>query len=74
MAVGPSRLDFAGADEHPQRAGYIFAFFCFMMFLQLVWVKLMVPETKGITLEEMQAKLGIELEPRNPNEPANRSH
>jgi SP family arabinose:H+ symporter-like MFS transporter len=36
-----------------------------MMFLQLVWVKTMLPETKGITLEEMQAKLGIELESRN---------
>jgi len=37
----------------------IFAFFCFMMCLQLVWVKCMVPETKGIPLEEMQKKLGI---------------
>jgi len=35
-------------------------FFCFMMVLQLVWVKVMVPETKGISLEEMQKKLGIE--------------
>ena len=38
----------------------IFGFFCFMMVLQLIWVKTMVPETKGITLEEMQKKLGIE--------------
>jgi SP family arabinose:H+ symporter-like MFS transporter len=30
-----------------------------MMFLQLIWVKTMVPETKGIKLEEMQARLGI---------------
>lgn len=37
----------------------IFGFFCFMMVLQLIWVKTMVPETKGITLEEMQHKLGI---------------
>jgi MFS family permease len=37
----------------------IFGFFCFMMVLQLVWVKTMVPETKGVPLEEMQAKLGI---------------
>jgi len=37
----------------------IFGFFCFMMVLQLVWVKLMVPETKGISLEEVQDKLGI---------------
>ena len=40
--------------------GYIFGFFCFMMVLQLVWVKVMVPETKGIELEEMSRKLGIE--------------
>ena len=38
---------------------YIFGFFCFMMVLHLVWVKLAVPETKRISLEEMQHKLGI---------------
>ena len=43
--------------------GYVFLFFCGMMVLQLVWVKLMVPETKGVPLEEMQRKLGIESEP-----------
>jgi len=43
--------------------GYVFLFFCGMMVLQLVWVKLMVPETKGVPLEEMQRKLGIEAEP-----------
>jgi MFS family permease len=37
----------------------IFGFFCFMMILQLVWVKFMVPETKNVSLEEMQKKLGI---------------
>ena len=37
----------------------IFGFFCFMMVLQLLWVKFMVPETKGIALEDMQKKLGI---------------
>ncbi|MBT3198737.1 MAG: MFS transporter [Phycisphaerales bacterium] len=40
--------------------GYIFAFFCAMMCLQLLWVKVMVPETKGISLEEMSKELGIE--------------
>jgi len=40
-------------------AGVLFAFFCFMMCLQLVWVKFMVPETKGEPLEEIQKKLGI---------------
>jgi len=28
--------------------------------LQLIWVKFMVIETKGVPLEEMQKKLGIE--------------
>ena len=32
----------------------ILGFFCFMMVLQLVWVKFMVPETKGRSLEEIQ--------------------
>jgi MFS transporter, SP family, arabinose:H+ symporter len=40
--------------------GYVFLFFCAMMVLQLVWVKTMVPETKGVPLERMQKKLGIE--------------
>ncbi len=41
-------------------AGTVFAFFCAMMVLQLVWVLTMVPETKGVSLEKMQQKLGIE--------------
>lgn len=40
-------------------AGIIFAFFCAMMCLQLIWVRLMVPETKNVPLEEIQKKLGI---------------
>lgn len=39
--------------------GAVFLFFCGMMVLQLLWVKFMVPETKGVPLEEMQARLGI---------------
>ncbi len=39
--------------------GYVFGLFCFMMVLQLIWVKLMVPETKGVPLEEIEKKLGI---------------
>jgi len=39
--------------------GYVFLFFAFMMVLQLVWVKTMMPETKGVPLEQMQARLGI---------------
>ena len=30
-----------------------------MMVLQLIWVKFMVVETKGIPLEEIQRKLGV---------------
>jgi sugar porter (SP) family MFS transporter len=44
--------------------GYVFSFFCCMMVLQLIWVKLMVPETKGVSLEQMQHKLGISAEPK----------
>ncbi len=41
---------------HP---GAIFLFFFFMMVLQLVWVITMVPETKGVPLEEIQRRLGL---------------
>ncbi len=39
--------------------GYIFLFFCGMMVLQLLWVKFMVVETKGVPLEQVQRKLGL---------------
>lgn len=35
----------------------IFAFFAFMMALQLIWVLTKVPETKGVSLEELERKL-----------------
>jgi SP family arabinose:H+ symporter-like MFS transporter len=60
--VFPIMVNFIGVNEHPTRAGFIFVFFCGMMVLQLLWVKFMVPETKGVPLEEMQRKLGIEFE------------
>ena len=41
-------------------AGYIFSFFTGMMMLQLLWVRTMVPETKGVPLEHIQKQLGIE--------------
>src|SRR5882757_7690856 len=40
--------------------GYVFLFFCGMMVLQLIWVKTMVIETKGVPLEQMQKRLGVE--------------
>lgn len=41
--------------------GYVFLFFCLMMVLQLMWVRLMVPETKGRSLEEIQRDLGVSV-------------
>ena len=40
--------------------GGTFAFFCGCMVIQLAWVLLIMPETKGIPLEEIESKLGIE--------------
>ncbi|MEX0324237.1 MAG: sugar porter family MFS transporter [Puniceicoccaceae bacterium] len=38
-------------------ASVVFGFFCFMMVLQLIWVKMFVPETKGTSLEKVEAQL-----------------
>ena len=35
----------------------IFLFFAFMMVLQLLWVLFKMPETKGVPLEQLEAKL-----------------
>jgi MFS transporter, SP family, xylose:H+ symportor len=40
--------------------GHIFAFYAVMMVLQLLWVLMIMPETKGISLEKIQKKLGIQ--------------
>jgi hypothetical protein len=37
--------------------GWVFAFFAGMMVLQLIWVKTMMIETKGETLERIQVRL-----------------
>ena len=39
--------------------GAVFAFFAGMMVLQLIWVKTMVIETKGESLERIQERLGV---------------
>lgn len=39
----------------------IFGFFSFMMVLQLLFVWKVMPETKNLTLEEMEVKLGINV-------------
>lgn len=40
--------------------GHAFAFYAVCMIGQLLWVILVMPETKGISLEKIQKKLGIE--------------
>ena len=40
--------------------GHAFALFALMMVLQLLFVVFIMPETKGIPLEEIEKKLGIE--------------
>ncbi len=37
--------------------GKIFAFFAVMMVVQLIWVLTMMPETKGVSLEDLQKRL-----------------
>jgi sugar porter (SP) family MFS transporter len=39
--------------------GHAFAFYAAMMVLQLLWVLKVMPETKGVPLEEIQKRLGI---------------
>ncbi len=57
--VFPIAVAHLNAKEHPQNGGYLFAFFCGMMVLQLLWAILQVPETKGVPLEDIQRKLGV---------------
>ncbi|MHC4406882.1 MAG: sugar porter family MFS transporter [Planctomycetota bacterium] len=40
--------------------GYTFAFYALCMVGQLAWVFLVMPETKGVPLEDIQKKMGIE--------------
>jgi len=43
-----------------ERAGmYAFAFFAFMMLVQVVWAVKWMPETKGGTIEDIEDRLGI---------------
>ena len=39
--------------------GHVFTFFGLCMVGQLIWVIYRMPETKNISLEDMQKKLGI---------------
>lgn len=60
VAIIPSMIPFLFTTIG---AGTVFAFFAFMMFLQLLFVAFMMPETKGVPLEEL-SKILI----RNPKE------
>ena len=53
-AIIPSTVPFLFTQIGP---GPVFAFFAFMMVLQLLFVKFMMPETKGISLEELGKQL-----------------
>ena len=54
--ITPVFLD-AGDGIFKDNPWPIFAFFTGMMALQLVWILTKVPETKGVSLEELQKKL-----------------
>ncbi len=49
--------------------GVAFAIFFVFMVGQLVWVLRVMPETKGVPLEEMEAKLGLTHDPRDTGDP-----
>ncbi|MPQ98344.1 sugar porter family MFS transporter [Modestobacter sp. I12A-02628] len=54
--------------------GAAFSLFFVCMVGQLVWVLRVMPETKGVPLEEMEAALGIELTPEDVAPSAARAH
>ena len=55
-AIIPSTIPYLFSNIGP---GYVFAFFAFMMVLQLIFVIFMMPETKGKSLEQLSAELSI---------------
>tara|TARA_B110001454_G_C12707086_1_gene429072 strand:- start:671 stop:1987 length:1317 start_codon:yes stop_codon:yes gene_type:complete len=53
-AIIPSMIPILFSSIGP---GFVFSFFSFMMFLQLIFVHYFMPETKGISLEELSKVL-----------------
>lgn len=49
--------------------GVAFAIFFIFMLGQLIWVLKVMPETKGVPLEEMEAKLGLTHDPNEASDP-----
>lgn len=43
--------------EGAENPGYVFVFFAFMMVLQLLFVRFLMPETRGVSLETLQEQL-----------------
>ncbi len=37
----------------------IFGLFCFLMILQFIWIKIWVPETRGVELEDLEGKMVV---------------
>ena len=56
-AVVPSLIPILFATIRP---GIVFSFFAFMMLLQLLFVIFVMPETKGVSLEELSKKLTLQ--------------
>ena len=55
ICFGPAAIRLMAASS----GAYPFVFFAAMMVLQFFVVLFVYPETKGLSLEEMQKKLGI---------------
>ncbi len=57
LLVFPVLNKLTGVTAYEYRGWIIFAFLAGMMVLQLVWVLTKMPETKGVSLEEIERKL-----------------
>jgi threonine dehydrogenase-like Zn-dependent dehydrogenase len=53
-------VEVGGGVSKERSGGHAFSFFALMMVLQLVMVSHFLLETKGVSLEQIQRKLGIE--------------
>ena len=60
LCLGVSQSFPVVAGETGQYASYAFGFFAVMMVLQFFMVLRYLPETKGLSLEELQKRMGVE--------------
>lgn len=56
-AIIPATIPFLFSKVGP---GLVFAIFTFFMVLQLLWVHFLMPETKGVSLEELSHNVAVE--------------